>query len=143
MIQKEKKNAALMSETVRNVLTDEKLMNSLMDSLVASGKQVPVYWNSLSTKDGVTAMVVAQMLKAMAGDTNAFSALSKYGFGEKVQMEVSDYYRDTKLEIEVVNPDPIIIGDEEREAIESEATESVKTLLGGGDESEASSLGDE
>lgn len=87
-----------MSETIREVLSDNDLLTAIMNN----SEKKPVYWDFLPTKNGVTAIVVAQMLKAMAGDTNAFTALSRYGFGEKVQMEVSDFYRANKIDIEVV-----------------------------------------
>ena len=71
----------------------------------------PIYWDMLPKKDGITAIVVAQMLKAMSGDTSAFTALSRFGFGEKVQMEVSDFYRANKIDIEVVNPEALDEGE--------------------------------
>lgn len=103
MYPKDQKTAAMMSETIREVLSDADMMKAIMDN---SSKK-PVYWDMLPKKDGITAIVVAQMLKAMAGDTSAFTALSRFGFGEKVQMEVSDFYRANKIDIEVVNPTPI------------------------------------
>lgn len=107
MYPKDKKTAAMMSETIREVLADEDMMKAIMDN---SAKK-PIYWDMLPKKDGITAIVVAQMLKAMSGDTSAFTALSRFGFGEKVQMEVSDFYRANKIDIEVVNPEALDEGE--------------------------------
>lgn len=89
-----------MSETIREVLTNEELFQTILDE----SEKVPDYFARLPKKDGITAMTTALMLKAMGGDVAAFSALSKYGFGEKVQMEVSDFYRTGKIDIQVVQP---------------------------------------
>lgn len=107
MYPKDKKTAAMMSETIREVLSDEDMMKAIMKN----STKKPVYWDMLPKKDGITAMVVAQMLKAMGGDTSAFTALSRFGFGEKVQMEVSDFYRANKIDIEIVNPQPLEEGE--------------------------------
>ena len=107
MYPKDKKTAAMMSEAIREILSDEEMMKNIMDS----STKKPIYWDMLPKKNGVTAIVVAQMLKAMAGDTSAFTALSRFGFGEKVQMEVSDFYRANKIDIEVVNPKQIQDGE--------------------------------
>lgn len=157
MYPKDEKTAAMMSETIRNVLADKDLMKALMDN----AEEKPIYWEALSKKDGITAIVTAQMLKAMAGDTQAFAALSKYGFGEKVQMEVSDFYRANRIDIQVVNPEAIEEGEQvdtgeigrqafdaivkqidggEEDAItgESQGSEEEDALLGQGDEQAAS-----
>lgn len=47
------------------------------------------------------------MLKAMAGDTQAFAALARYGFGEKVQIEPSGFDNMSGFQIEVLNPEAI------------------------------------
>lgn len=107
MYPKDKKTAAMMSETIREVLADEDMMKAIMDN----STKKPIYWDMLPKKDGITAIVVAQMLKAMSGDTSAFTALSRFGFGEKVQMEVSDFYRANKIDIEVVNPEALDEGE--------------------------------
>ena len=107
MYPKDQKTAAMMSETIREVLSDEDMMKAIMKN----STKKPVYWDMLPKKDGITAIVVAQMLKAMSGDTSAFTALSRFGFGEKVQMEVSDFYRANKIDIEIVNPQPIEEGE--------------------------------
>ena len=104
------KTAALMAETIREVLQDDILLDSLMEDIASQpngDKKLPPYWRSLSQKDGITAIVVAQMLKAMAGDTQAFSALARYGFGEKVQIEPSGFDNTNGFQIEVINPDAI------------------------------------
>lgn len=103
MYPKDKKTAAMLSETIREVLADKDMMKAIMDN----STKKPVYWDMLPQQDGITAIVVAQMLKAMAGDTSAFTALSRFGFGEKVQMEVSDFYRANKIDINVVNPEAL------------------------------------
>ena len=100
---KDKQTAAMMSETIRELLADEDLMKNVMDQT----PKKPIYWDALSRKDGISAMVMAQLIKAMGGDTTAFSALARYGFGEKVQMSVSDFYRDSKIEIEIANPEAV------------------------------------
>ena len=100
---KDKKTAAMMSETIRELLSDEDLMNNVMSQT----DKKPIYWNALTKKDGISAIVMAQLIKAMGGDTTAFTALARYGFGEKVQMSVSDFYRDNKIEIEIANPEAI------------------------------------
>ena len=100
---KDKQTAAMMSETIRELLADEDLMKNVMDQT----PKKPIYWDALSRKDGISAMVMAQLIKAMGGDTTAFSALARYGFGEKVQMSVSDFYRDNKIEIEIANPEAV------------------------------------
>lgn len=100
---KDKKTAAMMSETIRELLSDEDLMKNVMSQT----DKKPIYWNALTKKDGISAIVMAQLIKAMGGDTTAFAALARYGFGEKVQMSVSDFYRDNKIEIEIANPEAI------------------------------------
>lgn len=103
MYPKDKKTAAMMSETIRDILVDEKLMEAIMSSAEQDPDfKKPIYWDALDKKNGLSAMVIAQMLKSMAGDTAAFTALSKFGFGEKVQMEISDFYKADRIEIEVV-----------------------------------------
>lgn len=89
-----------MSETIREVLTNEELFQQI----VSESDEVPKYFSLLPQKDGITAMATALMIKAMGGDVAAFSALSKFGFGEKVQMEISDFYRTGKIDIQVVQP---------------------------------------
>lgn len=100
MYPKDKKTAALMSETIREVLTNKELFQTI----VSQSDEVPAYFDRLPKQDGITAMTTALMIKAMGGDVAAFTALSKFGFGEKVQMEVSDFYRASKIDIEVVPP---------------------------------------
>lgn len=100
MYPKDKKTAALMSETIREVLTNKELFQTI----VSQSDEVPAYFERLPKQDGITAMTTALMIKAMGGDVAAFTALSKFGFGEKVQMEVSDFYRASKIDIEVVPP---------------------------------------
>ncbi len=119
MYPKTKQDAAMLSETIREILGNEELLETIM----SKSDKKPIYWDSLPKKTGAAAIVVAQLLKAMGGDTNAFSALSRYGFGEKVQMSVSDFYRTNKLEIEVVNPEQI--GDD--------AVDTVNKILSSGD----------
>jgi len=107
---KDEKTAALMAETIREVLQDDVLLDTLMEDIASQPdgeKKLPPYWHSLSQKDGITAMVVAQMLKAMAGDTQAFSALARYGFGEKVQIDPSGFDNVSGFQIEVINPEAI------------------------------------
>ena len=130
MYPKDKKTAAMMSETIRTVLADKEMMKAIMDN---SSKK-PVYWDMLPEQDGITAIVVAQMLKAMAGDTSAFTALSRFGFGEKVQMEVSDFYRANKIDIEVINPEAIEEGNIDTGEIGKQAFDAVAKGLGGGDD---------
>ena len=89
-----------MSETIREVLTNKELFQAI----VSQSDEVPAYFDRLPKQDGITAMTTALMIKAMGGDVAAFTALSKFGFGEKVQMEVSDFYRASKIDIEVVPP---------------------------------------
>lgn len=89
-----------MSETIREVLTNKELFQTI----VSQSDEVPAYFERLPKQDGITAMTTALMIKAMGGDVAAFTALSKFGFGEKVQMEVSDFYRASKIDIEVVPP---------------------------------------
>lgn len=89
-----------MSETIREVLTNKELFQTI----VSQSDEVPAYFDRLPKQDGITAMATALMIKAMGGDVAAFTALSKFGFGEKVQMEVSDFYRAGKIDIEVVPP---------------------------------------
>lgn len=100
---KDKQTAAMMSETIRELLADEDLMKNVMSQT----DKKPIYWNALTKKDGISAIVMAQLIKAMGGDTTAFTALARYGFGEKVQMNISDFYRDNKIEIEIANPEAI------------------------------------
>lgn len=100
---KDKQTAAMMSETIRELLSDENLMKNVMSQT----DKKPIYWNALTKKDGISAIIMAQLIKAMGGDTTAFTALARYGFGEKVQMSVSDFYRDNKIEIEIANPEAI------------------------------------
>lgn len=92
-----------MSEAIREVLADPEVMKAIMKNT----DKKPPYWDMMPTKNGITAIVIAQMLKAMGGDTAAFTALSKFGFGEKVQMEVSDFYRTGAIEISIVQPKTI------------------------------------
>ena len=109
-----------MSETIREVLTNKELFQTI----VLESDEVPAYFDRLPKQDGITAMTTALMIKAMGGDVAAFTALSKFGFGEKVQMEVSDFYRASKIDIEVVPPpqlddeeSPANIGEEVHKAL--------------------------
>ena len=109
-----------MSETIREVLTNKELFQTI----VSESDEVPAYFDRLPKQDGITAMTTALMIKAMGGDVAAFTALSKFGFGEKVQMEVSDFYRASKIDIEVVPPpqlddeeSPANIGEEVHKAL--------------------------
>lgn len=108
MYPKDKKTAAMLSEAIRDILGDDKIM----EAIIANSKNKPSYWDMLPEKNGVTAIVIAQMLKAMGGDTAAFTALSRFGFGEKVQMDVSDFYRADRIQINVVNPEALNSGEE-------------------------------
>lgn len=130
MYPKDKKTAAMMSEAIREILSDQDMMNAIMEN---SSKK-PVYWDMLPKKDGITAIVVAQMLKAMAGDTSAFTALSRFGFGEKVQMEVSDFYRTNRIDINVINPEPLEGEEIDTEKIGAEAHDTVAKMLDGGED---------
>ena len=103
MYPKDKKTAAMLSEAIRDILGDDKIM----EAIIANSEKKPSYWDMLPEKNGITAIVIAQMLKAMAGDTQAFTALSRFGFGEKVQMDVSDFYRTDRIQINVVNPEAL------------------------------------
>lgn len=103
MKEKDKTNTAAMSEAIRELLTDERLLKNVMKSM----GNLPPYWQALTKKDGLSAMVMAQLLKALGGDTQAFATLARYGFGEKVQMSISDFYRDNKIEIEIANPEAV------------------------------------
>lgn len=107
MYPKDKKTAAMMSETVRDVLADDDLFNAIMEN----SDRKPVYLDMMPRKNGITAIVIAQMLKAMGGDTQAFTALSRYGFGEKVQMDVSDFYKTDQINIHVIDPEPLDEGE--------------------------------
>lgn len=89
-----------MSETIREVLTNKELFKTI----ISESDEVPKYIDMLPEQDGITAMTVALMIKAMGGDIAAFTALSKFGFGEKVQHEISDFYRTGKIDIQVVQP---------------------------------------
>ena len=115
-----------MSETIREVLTNEELFNEIVNT----SEEIPKYFDMLPKRNGITAMTTALMLKAMGGDVGAFTALSKFGFGEKVQMEVSDFYRTGKIDIQVVDPveldeenSPEKVGEEVHEAITKTITE--------------------
>lgn len=126
MYPKDKKTAALMSETIREVLTNKELFQTI----VSESQDVPNYFSMLPTQDGITAMTTALMIKGMSGDVAAFTALSKFGFGEKVQMEVSDFYRTGKIDIQVVQPQdfdeetisPADVGEKVHEAITKQLT---------------------
>lgn len=120
MYPKDKKTAALMSETIREVLTNKELFKTIVEE----SDEVPKYFSMLPKQDGITAMTTALMLKAMGGDVAAFTALSRFGFGEKVQMDVSDFYRAGKIDIEVVPPpqlddeeSPANVGEEVHKAL--------------------------
>ena len=131
MYPKDKKTAAMMSEAIRDILSDPELMQAIMDN----STKKPVYWDMLPKKDGITAIVVAQMLKAMAGDTSAFTALSKFGFGEKVQMEVSDFYRANKIDIQVVNPEGLQEGETiDTGEIGKQAFDAINANISGGED---------
>lgn len=110
-----------MSETIREVLTNEELFKTI----VQESDEVPKYFDMLPKQDGITAMTTALMLKAMGGDVSAFTALSKYGFGEKVQMEVSDFYRTGKIDIKVVPPQNF----DETETLPAEVGEEVHKAI--------------
>ena len=126
MYPKDKKTAALMSETIREVLTNEELFKHIVEN----SDEVPKYFDLLPKQNGITAMSTALMIKAMGGDVAAFTALSKFGFGEKVKMEVSDFYRTDKIDIQVVDPvalddenSPEQVGKEVHEALTKNVTE--------------------
>lgn len=135
------KTTALMAETIRTILQDDTLLESLMEEIASQPdgqKRLPPYWNSLSKKDGITAIVVAQMLKAMGGDTSAFTALAKYGFGEKVQLETSAFDAINGFQIEVINPEAIPEGEPAKDDVPeiepgevvAEASNSIRTFVG-------------
>lgn len=126
MYPKDKATAAMMSQTIRDVLANDDLFEAVMQQ---SGKK-PVYYDMMPEKNGVTAIVIAQMLKAMGGDTSAFTALSRYGFGEKVQMEVSDFYRTDSININVIEPKKIEDGEEINPAeIGEQAHDAISKML--------------
>lgn len=136
MYPKDKKTAAMMSETIREVLADEDALKAIMEN----STKKPVYWDALPKKNGITAMVMAQMIKAMAGDTSAFTALSRFGFGEKVQMEVSDFYRTNKIDIQVVNPTPIEGEEVDTGEIGKQAFDALNSgIIGGADDNSGTS----
>lgn len=128
-----------MSETIREVLTNKELFQTI----VSESDEVPAYFDRLPKQDGITAMTTALMIKAMGGDVAAFTALSKFGFGEKVQMEVSDFYRAGKIDIEVVPPpqlddedSPANVGKEVHDALIKQISGG-KTTDGPGNDSDA------
>ena len=138
MYPKDKKTAALMSETIREVLTNKELFKTI----VSESDEVPAYFDRLPKQDGITAMTTALMIKAMGGDVAAFTALSKFGFGEKVQMEVSDFYRAGKIDIEVVPPpqlddeeSPANVGEEVHKALTQNNISEGEVIDGQGDDS--------
>lgn len=127
-----------MSETIREVLADEKLAKAILNS-TESGER-PFYWDSLPTKNGLTAIITAQMIKAMAGDTSAFTALSRFGFGEKVQLETSDFYNARAIDINVINPEALDVegetpGELGKQAFEN-ATKALEQEIIDGEEAE-------
>lgn len=108
-----KKDARMMSEIIREVLSNP----DVMESIIKGTGQKPPYWDMLPERTGLTAIVIAQMLKAMGGDTAAFSALSKYGFGEKIQIDTSDFYNAKSIDIHVVDTPKFL--EDEIESIEN------------------------
>lgn len=94
-------DAVAMSQTIRDLLFDEKMLTEIINSL--DEKKRPPYWGALSRKDGISAVVMAQLLKAMGGDTHSATFLAKYGWGDKLQVDVSDFYKDTHFVFDVVD----------------------------------------
>lgn len=68
-------------------------------------KNRPAWWQALEQKDFASAMTVAMMIKAAGGDPQAFNALIKAGYGDKLDL-VSDNERiqATPLILSVVKP---------------------------------------
>ncbi|MCM1323272.1 MAG: hypothetical protein NC218_03730 [Acetobacter sp.] len=95
-------DAVAMANTIRDLLHDDKMLEDIVNSLPEKNR--PPYFPFLSKKNGMNAIVMAQLLKAMGGDTSAAGFLAKYGYGDKLQVDVSNFYQDRKFEIEVVKP---------------------------------------
>lgn len=95
-------DAVAMANAIRSMLHDDKMLEDIVNSLPEKNR--PPYFPFLSKKNGMNAIVMAQLLKAMGGDTSAANFLAKYGYGDKLQVDVSNFYQDRKFEIEVVKP---------------------------------------
>lgn len=67
------------STIIQKLLADEELADKVV-------KTKPSYWNSLPAKNGATLIVVAMMIKAMAGDKNAADWLAKTGFKQEIDI---------------------------------------------------------
>ncbi len=68
-----------ISTIIKQLLADEELMDAM-------AKNKPGYWDKLPNKNGANALVAAMMIKAMQGDSKAATWISKYGFGDKIDI---------------------------------------------------------
>lgn len=101
------------STIVQQVLADEELIDKVIN-------KKPGYWESLPTKNGANAIVVAMMIQALSGDKTAADWLRKAGFGDKLKHEFDEgLFQATKIEVEIVKSKTT----DERNA-ESEPTDS-------------------
>jgi uncharacterized protein DUF5681 len=84
------------STVIQQLLADEKLIDKVI-------KEKPSYWESLPTKNGANAIVVAMMIEALSGKKEAAEWLRKAGFGDKLMLESEDgLFQATKIEVEIV-----------------------------------------
>lgn len=68
-----------LSTLIQQLLADEELMDKI-------AKSKPGYWDQLPAKNAANAIVAAMMIKALSGEIAAANWLSKYGFGDKVDI---------------------------------------------------------
>lgn len=96
-----------MATLVQQILADEALMEKL-------SKNKPSYWDSLPGKNAANAIIVAQAIKALEGDTKAAAWVIKTGYGDKVDI-TSDGERLEMAPVIVSNIVPRIVENAETE----------------------------
>lgn len=96
-----KRKKKLFSDTVREILDDPKLLDSML------GESRPAWLEEIEEKTGRNVMAAVMMAKAIKGNTRAFELLAKTGFpNEDKQTLVLEkgFFDNPSLKIEVVEP---------------------------------------
>lgn len=73
-----------MSTLIKEMLDDPKLAEMVVF------KQRPYWWDGLSEKRFAEAVIMAQIIKALNGDTKAFTALRVAAFGDRLAVQGGD-----------------------------------------------------
>lgn len=74
------------STIVKQVLEDE----AIFEAVLASSSKRPAWVDKLNKKNGLNAIVVAMLARAMSGDNRAADWLRKTGYGDKIDITSGD-----------------------------------------------------